>query len=439
MARIISLDEVDSKLRNHLLATLRVSDEAVVLPQAHRSPESKAVKNVVMRLSGPEEGLNPEVFSPNWFAGVSLVQIPNEKAESITNSSSKRASMLAALVAAIPSEMQDSQLQVGPDIEGDEQDRDTKDWVAGFDSPGCCVGLYSAMQSRSPDSHQTGMSRVHKTYYLVCKAGAGVAGQTFHARLTSALKEGATLDEALSDEGVPGARALRRVAVAAKRNRGRILTMAAEALGFYGIDTIGDNASPVGTPYRLAIPQIDVCYNSLAKVDTGSAVRSTWQYASGCVDAAVSPGMVTSSNVAEGFVAFTTHSGEPRIHLRNEAHCCLPFCTPRIMSNRDAVFKAVDAHKAAKRSGIAAHPDHDWTVQRFGWNSKTFGDGASRVDVEPPCIWGSHESESFLAEWSRELGVSRASPIRLQPEIVAISAVEPGKLRVAVKAIASKS
>ena len=37
MARIISLDEVDGKLRNHLLATLRVSDEAVVLPQAHLS------------------------------------------------------------------------------------------------------------------------------------------------------------------------------------------------------------------------------------------------------------------------------------------------------------------------------------------------------------------------------------------------------------------
>ena len=71
---------------------------------------------------------------------------------------------------------------------------------------------------------------------------------------------------------------------------------------------------------------------------------------------------------------------------------------------------------------------------RFAWHSKDFGNG---VDIEPPCIWGSHESESFLSEWARELGVSRASPIRLQPEIVAISAVEPGKLRVATKSVAS--
>ena len=36
------------------------------------------------------------------------------------------------------------------------------------------------------------------------------------------------------------------------------------------------------------------------------------------------------------------------------------------------------------------------------------------IDIAPPCIWGSHQSECFLAEWARELGVSRASAIRLQ-------------------------
>ena len=45
MARIASLDDVDTKLRSQLLAQLRVADEAVVLPQAYVSAESKTLKN----------------------------------------------------------------------------------------------------------------------------------------------------------------------------------------------------------------------------------------------------------------------------------------------------------------------------------------------------------------------------------------------------------
>lgn len=432
MARLVSLDEIDGKLRTHLLSSLRACDQCVVLPQASRSVESGALKNCVLRLSGWNADLNPEIFSTNWFSGVSLVKVPNERAELMLKTSAQRAQCLKALVAAIPSEMQDVQLQVGPELEGDEQDKDIDTWQPGFDGPGCCVGLYSAMQNKSPEAHQSGMSRAHRDYYILCKAGAGVAGQTFHARLTSALRDGATLDEALADDGNPGARALRRVASAAKRNRSRILLLAAEALGFYGIDTLGDNASPSKAPHRVAIPYIDSAYNTLTKSDPNSA-RSVWQYASGACDASASQGMVVSSNVTEGFVAFVNSTGE-RILLKNDAHSCLPFSTPRILSNRDAVIKAVDLHKAARKNKNNPHPDHDWVSSRFAWHSKDFGNG---IDIAPPCIWGSHQSECFLAEWARELGVSRACAIRLQPEIVAISAVEPGKLRVASKSVAS--
>eukprot|EP00966_Prymnesium_polylepis_P196256 4548389-Prymnesium_polylepis.1 len=137
--------------------------------------------------------------------GVSLVPVPNEKAEMLLSSSAKRRNMLRKLAESIKSEMADSQLQVGPDIECDEHDRDIKHWIEGFDAPGCCAGLYSALQSREPESSKSGMSRVHRSYYLLCKAGAGVAGQTFHARLCLALSRGATLDEALSEGGNPGA------------------------------------------------------------------------------------------------------------------------------------------------------------------------------------------------------------------------------------------
>jgi len=433
MARVIALDDIEHKLKQCIVRSLRVCDEAVVLPQAHRSTESGVIKNVVMRLNGTQEGLNPDILSPMWFSGVSVIAFPSDKAEVLLSSDAKRRGVIEKLAKSVPSEMQDAQIQVGPGLDGDDQDRDTAKWEAGFDGPGCCVGLYSAMQNRAPDALLTGMSRVHKSYYLVCKAGPGIAGQTFHARLSAALKSGSTLDEALSEQGSPGAKALRRVAVAAKRNRCRILNIAAQALGFVCVDTIGDNASPLSSPYRIAIPAIDCCYNALVKVENGG--RSTWQYTSGCVESSMSLGTITSSNVAEGFVVFTSQNGDLRYAVRNDAHGVIPFSTQRIVSNRDAVFKATEEHKKCNGGRQRAHPDHDWISSHFGWHSKTFEGTPKGVDIEPPGIWGSHESENFVSEWSRELGIARASVLRLQPELVALSAVEPGKLRVAVKAL----
>lgn len=438
MARLIAIDghDLDPKLRSFLGSSLRMCDEAIVLPPASRSSDSGAVKGVVMRLHGSAtEPLSPEIFSANWFCGVSMIRVPNEKAELLLASDAKRTQMLKKLVAAIPSEMQDSDVQVGPDLDGDEFDRDTKTWSYGFDGPGCCVGLYSALQSRAPEAHRPGMERQFREYYIVAKAGAGIAAQTFHARLTAALRAGQSLEDIFGAEGSDmGLSALRRVASAARRNRERILLAAAEALGIYNVDTVGDSCGPSLKPHRLAIPTIEACYNSLHKVgDAGG--RCLYQYAAGCVDAAVSTGCVTSSNLADGFIAFVNHLGEAKINLRNEAHSCIPFSTPRLLSNREALFAAMDAHKAARKSpgGKPAHPDAAWVRLHFGWSAKVFD---ASVDLEPAPVWGSHARTDFLAEWARELGLSRAGQVQLQPELVAISAVEPGKLRVAVKDVA---
>jgi hypothetical protein len=431
MARIVALNDIDPKLKQYLSSVLRVNDEAIVLPQAHRSQESGVVKNVVMRLSGSEDGLDPEVFNPAWFSGVSVVSVPTVAAEQILSNCTNRQELLQKLKEAIPSEMADSQVTVGPDLQGDAQDRDIEEWTAGFDGPSCCVGLYSAVQNRSPDPHASGMSRAHKAFFLVCKAGSGIAGQTFHARLSASLRKGQTLDNALADDGTPGSRALRRLSMAGRRNRSRILVAAAEALGLQTLDTIGDNASPTTKPYRIAIPSIDSTYNALVNVEEGG--RKFWQYTSGCIETSCSTGCITSSNASEGFVAFVNANGELRFLPRNEAHSVVPFCSERLKSNRDAVMIATEAHKNAKKHGRKAHPDSEWVFEHFSWNPKNFQNG---VDVEPPGLWGSHASENFAVDWSRELGLSCAHAVRLQPEVVAISAVEPSKLRVATKAIA---
>ena len=205
MAKLVSLEEITHGMRSSLLSTLRMSDEATVLPQAQRSSESGAFKNVVMRIGGSEPDVNPDAFSAAWFTGVSMVVVPKEVAEPLLRDPAKKAAALRRLAAAIPSELADSQIQVGPELECDESDRDLGGWIQGFDTASSCVGLYAAQQSRAPESGLTGMDRAHSAYYLVCKAGGGVAAQTFHARFTAALRTGKSLDEILERGTEPAA------------------------------------------------------------------------------------------------------------------------------------------------------------------------------------------------------------------------------------------
>ena len=420
---------MDAKLRADLQQCLRVCDESIVLPSATRSRESGSFKNVVFRLSGSDAELNTEVFSPQWFSGVSLVVVPTDAAEALLRDHAKRKTCLEKLKENVKSEMTDSSIQVGPELDGDESDRDKAGWVCGFDSPSCCVGLFSARQSRAPEAGVTGMNRAHSAYYLVCKSGGGIAAQTFHSRLCTSLKAGKTLDECFAPGGSPGSQALRRVSLSGQRNRTRVLEVAAKALGFFALDTISDNAASPSAPHRGCIPNIDVSYNCLRKVE--GLPRSTWQYSAGCIDTVVSQGLVTSSNIAEGFIAFTSSTDEFRINLRNEAYNTLPFVTPRIKTTKEIAEAAAKAHKTALTKG-EAHPDASFIRERFTWKSKTLNP-PSDVDIEPPSFWGSHSSETFLSSWARELGVATFKAVRMAPEVVVVSAMEPAKLRAAVK------
>ena len=134
------------------------------------------------------------------------------------------------------------------------------------------------------------MDCAHGAYYLICKAGGGVAAQTFHARLRTALRNGKSLTRR-SNRGEPGPQALRRVSPAAQRNRQRILLLAAEALGFHALDTIGDQASCPGNLHR-GVYDARRDLHPLRKVE-GTNGRSVWQHAAGCVDAGLT-GLITS-------------------------------------------------------------------------------------------------------------------------------------------------
>lgn len=433
MARILTIDTIDDEVKATANALLRSGDELVSLPQSCQSLESGVLKNVVMRLDGSHAGMRAGIFSPNWFAGVSAILVPPEVAQPLLRDATRREAVLQALTKSIRSEMQSTDIHVGPALDADDQDRDRAPWESGLDSPGSCIGLYAAVQERAPEPDRVGMHRPHEVYFLVCKAGGGIAAQTFHTRLVSSLTKGTCLDAAFADGGEPGSQALRRVARASERNRARCLLQAARAIGFHAVDTISDNANSPKDQARQAITLVSVQTNTLRRCENTSQSNpqlSVWQYYSGCVDTTLSDGLITSSNVHSGFVLFATATGGYNVHVRNDAYDAVPFGSPRRLANRTAIMQAIDY----LRERGTLHPDEEWIRQRFAWAAKDFG-----IDLAPPSIWGTHEPETYSSLWGRELGLATLQPIRLRPELVALAAVEPAKLRAAAKNVLEKN
>ena len=428
MARLMTLDAVTVTLRNELLEVLTGEDEAILLPQAARSEETGAFKNIVFRLSGDAKDVNGSLFAPHWFDGVSVVRLSERQCVQVNrvlSDEGSRRRVLGELQRAIPSELSDHTISVGPklDCEADERDLEDDQWVAGFDSSACFVGVYSAEHSKVPENGVGGMRRVHETHYLVCRAGAGQAAATFHARVLASCSNGLSLDNMFDSMEAPGPQALRRLSRAASRNRARILLKTSKILGIE-IPSVPDNASR-NLRDREAVCDVDVSCNVLRKLD--DTPRSTWQYSTG-MDGVASKGLLTLSNAGDGVVLFLTNNSQTRIALRNESWACLPFGSKRVLGSQALSATLASAHG----KGASGHPDRDWIVGRFSWRNNPSLDEDGRF--EPFSLWGSHEPERFVQAFSRELGIADFQPIRLRPELVCCGGIESGKLRAIARA-----
>lgn len=429
MARMLSVDDVPVALRNSLLRYLTPLDEAVLLPQAFQSPDSAKFKNICFKLCA-SQAVNPNLFPLDLFSGLSVVKIESEEDVKLIEKSLEdtklRKEMLKKLADMIPSEMFDEKVTVGPSLDCGEDERDlpSDDWTCGFDSSSSFVGIYSAQNSRSLEVGSVGQSRVFHEFYLVCKAGGGLAASTFHSRLRAELNKGRTLEESLCEDGIPGACALRRVATAAQRNRGRIMALAVQAIGLRGVQTVGD--TPSRNKSKVVVATVDVVVNSLKKLETSKTL--TYQL-SCCTDLSLSKGAAWLSNATDGLTLLLNSSGEMKVVVSNETFSCLPFSTPRTKSSRDLSTDVLKAHKLH-----GGHIDNAWIQRHFAWKNSTFG-GERNQSIEPLCFFGSHHEESFSATFARELGVSTFKPIRLRPEAVAVAGVEPGKLRAISRAV----
>jgi hypothetical protein len=430
MARIFAIDDVPKALKDGLAKALRPEDEAVLLPSADLDATSGKYENVVFRFDGNERDVPHTVFSPAWGSGVSAIRVSGPWVSKILNDPAWRKSCLAKLREVVESQTHSPDLNVGPHLDGDDNDRDVSEWTAGFDGPSCFVGLYSAEHSCAPAQTLRGRDRCHSTSFLVVKAGAGQAADQFHARFMAALKTGGSLSELMVDTG-PGSLSagLRRVTRAGSRNRSRILMLASDALGAPMIDSVPDQSS--AGRYRAAVTAVDVGVNVLRKVDERKESKQ-FQYSTG-VDATVSQGLLTMSNLADGVVLFLSENGDVRQTLRNEAHSSLPFSSPRLVSDRDLTAVVVKEYKAAAKHGGAANVDHAFIHDRFAWKNRQFS--PSDADIEPLALWGSHDRECFFAKFARELGVAKCQVVRLRPMCVCVAGMEGGKLRAALRSM----
>ncbi|MDA9633361.1 hypothetical protein N9S81_00315, partial [bacterium] len=347
MARLLAVDDVSVPLRNTLLKYLSPMDEAVLLPQATQSQDSASFKNVCFRLCATQE-TNSNIIPLDLFTGVSIARISSGEDVKLLQGAFEqketRAALLQNLVDSISSEMNDDAVTIGPQLDCGEDERDlpTDNWTAGFDSPSAFVGIFSAQNSHPTEPGTTGQSRVYDEYYLVCKAGGGLAGSTFHSRLRAELAKGKTLDQCLDEGGIPGACALRRVSTAGQRNRGRILAKASCALGLKNLSTVGD--TPARNKEKIVVADVDVVVNSLKKLETSKT--PTFQLAC-CTDLSLSKGACFLSNASDGLTLLLSSSGDMKPSVSNETFASLPFFSVRIKSSRDLAGDVVRAHKSS--------------------------------------------------------------------------------------------
>jgi hypothetical protein len=488
MARIFTVadwegdKEVGDVVRAAITSALDDHSEGFVLPGAYYSSNSHSLRNVVLAIDSASQGSPYRLMSAEWGHGIGVIRLPHDAVEQLLVNKETRRSALRSLRTHIRNEIVDSSNRVGPRL-ACSQSRDAEDdlWEAGFDSESCCVGIYSAVEDRTPTSHGKtafrGTSRGHLEYYLVVKAGGGQCSEEFHTafvdvsqRLGTAASLDIVLKEVAQNSGLVDATTLlKRVASAGRRNRSRIAYEAAERLGLIAdIDSVLDHASsPNSTKRQTATLLIDTVTNLLERPISMSDVAADraptkWIYFAGSTAPVSSQGIVLASNVAEGFVVFeegigstpgraaaaapSRNRGTTAIRITNEMYGALPAGSEKNMEDHVAIAHSEAAH-GVNGDG---HPDREWIADRFVWHTpqiRGFGAKSSispeaaetaASQLETPQLWGTHLPLSHN-QWARALCAHQLHPLRLRPELVLLAGAELSKIRGAVRKVASSS
>lgn len=419
-----------------LAKQLRPCDGAHLLPGSGASKETKDLKNVILMLGSKDSAPPLHVFSTDWGHGVSIIRVPDPVAQLWCNSPERRILLMQKIVAAVPCELASTSINVGPRLRcQDHHDEPGDNWTIGFDGENCSVGIYESTEIITPTAaHVAGISRPTKSFFLVVKAGAGLAAQQFHSELNGLASKGNSLYD-INENHLLEAK-MKRVISAARRNRAAILAKVVDIMeATLDFDLCPDNgAAPDVPPKQLAMLMADCVTNVLARVSAEDGENHTWYYYAGAVAPMYSQSSITCSNVTEGYVLFSNKhevGTNESMNFRNDAGGALPFSSPRTRETDVVIADAVAHHLSGK-----GHPDAEWVSSHIRWYEPEFsriGHLSESVQkcirsIEPSQLWGSHASTSY-DQWLPSLGADEVKALRLFPVLVVLPGNELISLR----------
>jgi len=419
-AHVVEVEEgtVDASIGERMENLLKnTGHQAMLFSDAHQSSESQGFKNMVFKLNGVQT-VPQSIFSSDWSHGITGIRIKDDAAKRLlTMSDEERGTMAQTLANIIPNELRQRNVEVGPALQSTSSG-DTAPWISGFDAPNECLGLYVTDEVRKHQSGISGMDRVHRTLYLIAKAGSARAGQEFHVRFEQHLRDGKSLSdiESLDDD-------MRRLHQVARRNRSRLLHKASQVLGIDEISSTSDHtAHDDDLGMRVVVPDFDVHTNQLHHDDMDKI--GPWYYYAGSINGNLSQGVLTVSNMSDGMILFRkTTDGELGAQIRNGLFNAIPFGSKRIQSVLDTYTSILKSNR-----GVLDHPDSEWISKRFAWMGLDAKDD-NFVNPHPATLWGSHDRLTWSIHPPSQLNLHEFEPAHLQPFCVAISGTERMKLK----------
>ena len=138
-----------SKLRTELNRELRACDIAFLFPGCNdASKQSSDLKNIVIGLDAHADPPRPSSFVQlelgAWRESECHQASDRDRRAHVGNGRAPRKKLLNIMVNAIPNELSDTQVHVGPKLQSNQhRDSDGDNWLMGFDGENCSCGVYS--------------------------------------------------------------------------------------------------------------------------------------------------------------------------------------------------------------------------------------------------------------------------------------------------------
>lgn len=378
-------DANESVFQKTTCSNMRPQDRLYVLKGASRSFESGEYKNTLFDICPDTPGINPNLFSPHWYAGVSFIQICNKVGKILEHESEIRKKFLQELKTKVECR----------DYRHEHSNRHTeRDHKLYTESS--CLGLYRGYQY--PERSRNNLHREHIVYYIVCKSDAGLEAFDLSERVNALLEDAnvALRDVFGGGEGNINMSELRELSNLSRRRRCDMIKTCVSC----AYNALSEPHPTVEIDSNVK----DVQYNRLDVVE--DAHSSRYLYYAGCALRRPGEHCIIALGAASGFLISV--QGDPR-RAPHAAEHAAPMGPPRLTTTRDAM----------KNTRCLSETDRSWIQDHFIWDNMN-GEGTCM----PGCFGGMH------AQWHSPaaMGADMSSCVHISPVAVLIASPDEARL-----------